>query len=211
MMRFAVLIDGEFMRYRMQEKSGQFPEREDFETFCTGLVARYHSASEGYAAGKPAPPRGASHLYRIFFYTANPEVEDSRHAPTDVEPARRLIADLERESNVAVRRGTLTFRGWKLRPGVIKREVPADKSIKIQGSKIKRNFKQKGVDMLIGLDIATLALKRLVSDIVVVTGDLDIVPAFKLARTEGLRVYVDMMGSESVSEKLRIHSDCVLG
>lgn len=195
----------------MQEKSGQFPERGDFEKFCTGLVARYHSASEGYAAGKPAPPRGASHLYRIFFYTANPEVEDSRHAPTDVEPARRLIADLEREPNVAVRRGTLTFRGWKLRPGVIKREVPADKSIKIQGSKIKRNFEQKGVDMLIGLDIATLALKRLVSDIVVVTGDLDIVPAFKLARTEGLRVYVDMMGSESVSEKLRIHSDCVLG
>ena len=52
---------------------------------------------------------------------------------------------------------------------------------------------------------------RLVRDIVVVTGDLDIVPAFKLARTEGLRVYVDMMGSETASDKLTIHSDCVLG
>lgn len=211
MLRFAVLIDGEFMRYRLQEKLNRFPTKEDFENFCTNLVARYHAESKGYAAGRPAPPRGASHLYRIFFYTADPEVEDSLHTPIDVEPARRLIKDLERESNVAVRRGTLTFRGWKLRPDVIRREVPADESITIQGSKIKRNFKQKGVDMLIGLDIATLALKRLVSDIIVVTGDLDIVPAFKLARTEGLRVYVDMMGSGTASDKLRIHSDCVLG
>ncbi|MEJ1967108.1 MAG: NYN domain-containing protein [Rhizomicrobium sp.] len=47
------------------------------------------------------------------------------------------------------------------------------------------NIQQKGVDLRIGLDIARLALREMVNIIVVVTGDSDLVPAFKFARREG--------------------------
>ncbi len=49
-------------------------------------------------------------------------------------------------------------------------------------------IEQKGVDLRIGLDIARLSLRRMVDIIVVVTGDSDMVPAFKFARREGIRV-----------------------
>jgi uncharacterized LabA/DUF88 family protein len=49
------------------------------------------------------------------------------------------------------------------------------------------NIEQKGVDLRIGLDIARLSLRALVDVIVVVTGDSDLVPAFKFARREGVK------------------------
>ncbi len=55
--------------------------------------------------------------------------------------------------------------------------------------------KQKGVDIKIGLDIATLALKRLVQKIVLISGDSDFVPAAKLARVEGIIFTLDPMGN----------------
>ncbi len=42
---------------------------------------------------------------------------------------------------------------------------------------------QKGVDMRIGLDIASMTLEHQVDTLVLVTGDSDFVPAAKLART----------------------------
>ncbi len=39
---------------------------------------------------------------------------------------------------------------------------------------------QKGVDMKIGLDIASLAYKKLVSKIILIAGDSDFVPASKV-------------------------------
>lgn len=60
--------------------------------------------------------------------------------------------------------------------------------------------------MRIGLDIASLALKRFVSTIVLVTGDADFIPAMKLARREGLRVLLDHLGRH-VNSELRVHAD----
>jgi uncharacterized LabA/DUF88 family protein len=71
------------------------------------------------------------------------------------------------------------------------------------------NIEQKGVDLRIGLDIARLALREMVSAIVVVTGDSDLVPAFKFARREGCRVYLDHMG-HSVRRELKVHADLIL-
>ncbi|GAA8468834.1 hypothetical protein HpBT249_08880 [Helicobacter pylori] len=66
--------------------------------------------------------------------------------------------------------------------------------------------KQKGVDMKIGLDIATLALKKLVQKIVLISGDSDFVPAAKLARVEGIIFTLDPMGN-SIREDLEEHID----
>ena len=64
--------------------------------------------------------------------------------------------------------------------------------------------------MRIGLDIASLALKRLVTLIVIVTGDSDLVPAMKLARREGLRVYLDSLGNRQIRPELKKHADRIL-
>jgi uncharacterized LabA/DUF88 family protein len=54
---------------------------------------------------------------------------------------------------------------------------------------------QKGVDMRIGLDIASLSLKHQVDQIVLVAGDSDFVPAAKLARREGIDFILDPLWS----------------
>lgn len=52
---------------------------------------------------------------------------------------------------------------------------------------------QKGVDMKIGVDIASLAYKKQVDKIVLISGDSDFVPAAKLARREGIDFVLDPM------------------
>lgn len=54
---------------------------------------------------------------------------------------------------------------------------------------------QKGVDMRLGLDVASMAFKRQVDQIVLVAIDADFVPAVKLARREGIDVVLDPMGA----------------
>ena len=66
--------------------------------------------------------------------------------------------------------------------------------------------KQKGVDMKIGLDIATLTHKKLVDRIVLIAGDSDFVPASKPARREGLHFVLDAM-NHPIREDLQEHID----
>lgn len=68
---------------------------------------------------------------------------------------------------------------------------------------------QKGVDICIGLDMAWIALKRMVDMLVLVTGDSDFVPVMKFARREGMRVYLETLG-HPVKRELRAHADDVL-
>lgn len=48
------------------------------------------------------------------------------------------------------------------------------------------NINKKGVDMRIGVDIASVSIKKLVKRIILVSGDSDFVPVAKLARREGI-------------------------
>ena len=64
--------------------------------------------------------------------------------------------------------------------------------------------------MRIGLDIAALALKRLVETIVLVTGDADMVPAMRFARREGLRVGVCTLGFHGAPGPLITDADFVM-
>ena len=66
---------------------------------------------------------------------------------------------------------------------------------------------QKGIDMKIGIDIASLALKRFVDKIVLISGDSDFVPAAKLARREGIDFVLDPMHSSHVENNLFEHID----
>lgn len=63
--------------------------------------------------------------------------------------------------------------------------------LSLHGGSVTLGLKQKGVDMRIGVDIASLALKKQVDTIVLVAGDSDFVPAAKLARREGIDFILD--------------------
>lgn len=60
--------------------------------------------------------------------------------------------------------------------------------------------------MRIGLDIADLANKKLVDQIILISGDSDFVPAAKHARREGIDFILDPM-SQSVKDNLIEHID----
>ena len=60
--------------------------------------------------------------------------------------------------------------------------------------------------MKMGLDIASLAFKRLVRRIVLIAGDADFVPASKFARREGIDVILDPMW-QRVGDDLFEHID----
>ena len=82
--------------------------------------------------------------------------------------------------------------------------APIDKTI--YNPLTQKNMRQKGVDMKIGLDIASLAYKKLVDQIVLISGDSDFVPAAKLARIEGIDFIVDSLGTK-INENLTEHID----
>ena len=60
--------------------------------------------------------------------------------------------------------------------------------------------------MRIGLDIASVTLKKQVDKIVLISGDSDFVPASKLARREGIDFVLDPMG-QNIAEDLFEHID----
>ena len=76
----------------------------------------------------------------------------------------------------------------------------------IDDSAVVLGLRQKGVDMRIGVDIASLALKKHVDTIVLVAGDSDFVPAAKLARREGIDFILDPLW-QNVNADLFEHID----
>lgn len=202
--RVAVLLDGEFVKKVLQRKLKRNPDHVD----VMGEVKRILSREDIAALS----------LYRIFYYTAEPLTGTTKN-PLDGSLTnfsegpvyarnRQLIDKLDNEPDVAVRRGALVHQGWEIGSAAVRALVAKKKTV-VEPGDVRPKIQQKGVDMRIGLDIASLALKRLVCTIVVVSGDSDLVPALKLARREGLRVYLDALG-EHVRPELRIHADRVI-
>lgn len=158
------------------------------------------------------------HLYRIFFYESKPCDSSIRNPLTNKtvnlaqEPAfsarTRFFSELGCMPFVALRRGEAKFRGWSLRDDFSKK-IMQNKSSPITSNDIRMEFTQKGVDMRIGIDVATLALKRLVDRIIIFTGDTDMVPAIKLARTEGVQVGVVQVGTWNLQNALVEDSDFI--
>ena len=158
-------------------------------------------------------------LYRILFYDC-PPLSKKAHNPVTGKaidftktPTYRFRTQLHKElvrlRKVALRLGRLSERtgGWIIKPDVTKgllagKVQPSD----ISEHDVEYDVTQKGVDMRIGLDIASMAFKRLVQRIVLVTGDADFVPAAKFARREGIDVVLDPMW-QPISQDLQEHID----
>ena len=88
--------------------------------------------------------------------------------------------ELANKRKVALRMGSLQERGSSFRiktksmNKLCRKEITVDN---LETSDFEPNFVQKGVDMRIGLDIASLAYKEQVNQIVLIAGDSDFIPA----------------------------------
>jgi len=156
-------------------------------------------------------------LLRSYFYHAPPysgvltnPINQTRtnYSETDTfSYSSQLLDQLELKPNFALRLGEISNQGWKLGNSAMRNLVSSPRQL--QPNDLQANLVQKGVDLRIGLDISRLAFKNLADVIVVVTGDSDLIPAFKLARREGIKIYLDHLG-HGIKRDLKAHADVVL-
>ena len=99
------------------------------------------------------------------------------------------------------------WRGWSVRQKSLKRL--ATEKVAVEAKDLVPSIKQKGVDMRIGLDIAHLAVKRLCDRLILISADTDMIPAMKLARKEGLQVFLHMFSSAAHASRMAFHADAL--
>jgi uncharacterized LabA/DUF88 family protein len=202
--KFAILMDGGFVKKKLQEQNQHFPTVQEIEAEVARIKAHSSLADR--------------ELLRVYFYDAPPasgmlknpisgvrvDLSASAHHSHNIG----LQQSLEMRPDFAVRKGEISIRGWNLGQRAMRSIVQAGLR-PLTAADFVPAVEQKGVDLRIGLDIARLSLLRLVDVIVAVTGDSDMVPAFKFARREGVRVYLDHLG-HGVKRELKAHTDLVL-
>ena len=209
MTKTAILIDGGFYRKRAKflwgEKTADARAAE-LEAYCK---AHLHVKDRGIER----------QLYRIFYYDCAPVGRRSVYHPLlkkniDLDKSdtytwtTTFLDELKRRRKFALRLGEMSpHMNYNLKPEVTKKLVAG--TMKVEDLKVE-DFafiaQQKGVDMRIGIDIASMTYKRQVDQIILIAGDSDFVPAAKMARREGIDFILDPMWAD-ISPKLFEHID----
>ncbi|MEG0688845.1 MAG: NYN domain-containing protein [Hungatella sp.] len=207
-MKTAILVDGGFYRRRAQIKIGEKTSAEranELDNYC-----RRHLTEKNQPLHE---------LYRIFYYDCPPMGKKVFHPylKTQIDFSKsdlniwmtQFLAELKQHRKFALRLGKLADSQacYTLRVDAVKKlcsgklhiEDLTEKDFMIQ-------VDQKGVDMKIGLDIASLSYKKQVDQIVLLSGDSDFVSAAKLARREGIDFVLDPLGAP-IKEDLFEHID----
>ena len=106
-----------------------------------------------------------------------------------------FFEELKKKRKVALRLGVLEDKKrWILKPSKTKDLLKGKVKIEeLTEEDVFFDFVQKRVDIKIGLDIASMAIKKQVEQIILISGDSDFVPASKLARREGIDFLLDPM------------------
>ena len=226
----AILVDGSFF-LRRATSLGHHSESDTPEqaVSCLRSVIENHLKALDRRYGVSIPPKNNQEsrrylkwpehqLYRVFYYEAPPYTgratkpisrETINYNNTDSAIFRRsLFKVLQKERGFALRMGKLSAKGnWlldqKKQKQLLRKEITVDD---LTDDDFVFEIKQKGVDMRIGLDIASLTLKKQIQTIVLISGDSDFVSAAKLARREGVEVILDPLRN-NVSEDLFEHID----
>jgi uncharacterized LabA/DUF88 family protein len=207
----AILVDGAFYRRRSYALFGDKGPDERASELINYCYRHLFERGEQ-----------VSSLYRIFYYDCLPLDKniyhpfygrpiDMRHTDT-YDWSLKFFDALECKRKVAMRFGQIQEResGFRIKAKTINRLFRGEMSLDdVVASDFEPDFTQKGVDMRIGLDIASLANKRLVSQIVLIAGDSDFVPAAKHARREGIDFVLDPMW-QGIRPELNRHVDGVI-
>lgn len=208
MERTAILVDGGFYRIRAQTLFGVKSPEERADELFSYCMRHLNKGKEN-----------ESSLYRIFYYDCPPSTKvvynpvTQRHVNLAKSDQYRwttaFFNALVTKRKVALRRGEeLASSGdYTLRAGVLKDLCAGRRSVESLTDRDTRlNITQKGVDMRIGLDIASLVERNLVTQIILISGDSDFVPAAKYARRRGMDFVLDPMW-QTVSPSLNEHVD----
>lgn len=203
MTKVAILIDGGYFLKRLKavrpktDTSNALAVARDISRLVNAHLVHLNKIE------RQGHPR--SLIYRSFFYDARPYLDKGQlpiskngidYAKTEKARFHLALHDcLRRTSNMAVRLGEVRRDPaslWELKPAVLADLLKKRRDFDtLTDEDFRPTFRQKAVDMRIGLDIASITLKRQADVIVLVAGDSDFVPAAKLARREGVRFVLD--------------------
>ena len=202
----AILVDGAFYRAKF-EKNGVHQPCDAADALVRYCYRHLHEHSIEHT------------LYRIFYYDCPPSSKKTFHPlhnrSYDLSKSDRhnwmvsFLNELRKKRKVALRLGYLdeVNAEYTLRQSSAREIVLQKKSVEeLTDSDFVPSFKQKGVDMRIGMDIASLSYKKQVNQIVLIAGDADFVPAAKLARREGIDFVLDPLG-HPIKDDLFEHID----
>lgn len=217
-MRTAVAIDGAFFLRRVHHS---FPDlNRDAASIAAAVqaISAFHVASSlgwaGIGRARATIQNGMEfeELYRIFFYDC-PPLTKRVHFPVSGQslnlektPEAQLRKDVHRKLNdtrkVALRLGRLneSFSTWRAKPESVKRWISKPTEFSPTDDDFEMDVVQKGVDMRLGLDVASMAFKKQIDRLILVAADADFVPAVKLARREGVDVVLDPMGMQAAPD-----------
>ncbi len=143
-------------------------------------------------------------LVRVLYYDCAP-FNGRKRRPVSNEiiefnNSGQWLDDLASRDLFAVRLGILKWRGWQpKRIPVLNRDLTDDD--------FKPSFEQKGVDLRIGLDVASYSAGGFVDRILMVTGDTDLIPAMKVARRHGVQIVGIEFPNGHISRELAAHID----
>jgi uncharacterized LabA/DUF88 family protein len=196
MAKTAILVDGGFYRKRAELLWGPkspMDRASELRSYCRAHI----NTRDGDLSRQ---------LYRIFYYDCPPINKKIFHplhnrtidfGKTELFSwAEEFLNQLKRQRKFALRMGRLSepTACYALRSDTVKSLFKGTKIITdLEDNDFSLSIEQKGVDMKIGLDIASLAYKKQVDQIILISGDSDFVPAAKLARREGIDFILDPM------------------
>ena len=196
-MKTAILVDGGFYRRRAQKVFGDKTAEEradELSQYCHRHL-HYHG-------------KRVADLYRIFYYDCPPSAKRIYHpylkrqvdlGKTNLYAwTEEFFSELKKKRKFAIRLGKLAEEQafYTLRPEIVKRLCRGTISFSdLKEDDFYLEIDQKGVDMKIGLDIASMAYKHQIDQIILISGDSDFVSAAKLARREGIDFMLDPLGS----------------
>lgn len=201
----AILVDGRYYRSRAKalfgEKGPSQRSRELME-YCWRHV-RDSRAS----------------LHRIYYYDCPPSQKVVYHPFKDEHVNLRksdyylwmteFLKELTKKRKVALRRGEelRSHNGFTLKTSALKKLCAGIISIDdLTDHDFSLDITQKGLEMRIGLDVASLAEQGIVNQIIMISGESDFVPAAKYARRAGIDFVLDPMWEE-VNDTLGEHID----
>jgi len=214
--KVAILIDGGFFLKRLRKGR---PEVKMADT--TAVKNAIHQLVNSHLQQinqVERVPNPRSLLYRVFYHDAYPS-QGKAHKPVSGQAVKfaesettrsrlNLFQELRSMPNTAVRLGEVRrIGGWALHTDIQKRLLQNKLKLDdLRDEDFKLSLQQKAVDMRLGIDIASLTLKKQADILVLVTGDADFVPAAKLARREGASIIPDPLWS-NVGPDLHEHID----
>lgn len=194
--RTIFMIDGEFVKKRIMQLRSFFLDGRNLRSYCL----------------KHLSPTDI--LQQLYYYDAIPFNGYGEHPMTGhidfshtplVDKKNRFLKSIKNARDFVVRLGCSSWSSgeWMLDNSKLGElaagEIGWDD---IDPKDIYPNIRQKGVTVLMGIDAAAIAFKRLADKVVILGNDMELAPVAQVLKSTGIKVYLDPMWTKA-SDALR--------